>query len=121
MTKKAYVWAYARSTLDGGPPGVIYDFCAGRGAQYPLAFLGGRGRRMPSRPGEARCGMVPLERIFLIPVSLRRRTAGASTNAGVIMAAQAGCRHRGGARPKVVLERKTETGSCQLLPSRAQS
>lgn len=42
-TKKAYVWAYARSTLDGGPPGVIYDFCAGRGAQYPQAFLGGKG------------------------------------------------------------------------------
>jgi transposase len=42
-TKKAYVWAYARSTLDGGPPGVIYDFCAGRGAQYPIAFLGGQG------------------------------------------------------------------------------
>jgi transposase len=40
-TRKAYVWAYARSTLDGGPPGVIYDFCLGRGAQYPLAFLGG--------------------------------------------------------------------------------
>lgn len=40
-TKKAYVWAYARSTLDGGPPGVIYEFCTGRGAQYPLAFLGG--------------------------------------------------------------------------------
>lgn len=41
-TKKAYVWAYARSPLDG-PPGVIYEFCAGRGAQYPLAFLGGKG------------------------------------------------------------------------------
>jgi transposase len=41
-TKKAYVWAYARSTLDGGPPGVIYAFCTGRGAQYPLAFLGGK-------------------------------------------------------------------------------
>ena len=41
-TKKAYVWAYARSTLGGGPPGVIYEFCTGRGAQYPLAFLGGR-------------------------------------------------------------------------------
>ena len=26
-TKKAYVWAYARSPLDG-PPGVIYEFCA---------------------------------------------------------------------------------------------
>ena len=41
-TKKAYVWAYARSTLDGGPPGVIYEFCAGRGSQYPIAFLGGQ-------------------------------------------------------------------------------
>jgi transposase len=41
-TKKAYVWAYARGTLDGGPPGVIYAFCTGRGAQYPLAFLGGK-------------------------------------------------------------------------------
>lgn len=40
-TKKAYVWAYARSVLDG-PPGVIYEFCAGRGAQFPVAFLGGR-------------------------------------------------------------------------------
>lgn len=40
-TKKAYVWAYARSVLDG-PPGVIYEFCAGRGAQFPLAFLGGQ-------------------------------------------------------------------------------
>jgi transposase len=38
-TKKAYVWAYARSLLDG-PPGVIYEFCSGRAAQYPLAFLG---------------------------------------------------------------------------------
>ena len=41
-TRKAYVWAYARSQLDP-LPGVIYDFCAGRGAQFPLAFLGGRG------------------------------------------------------------------------------
>lgn len=41
-TKKAYVWAYARSLLEG-PPGVIYDFCPGRGAQYPKAFLGGKG------------------------------------------------------------------------------
>jgi transposase len=41
-TKKAYVWAYARSPLDG-PLGVIYEFCSGRGAQYPLAFLGGQG------------------------------------------------------------------------------
>lgn len=41
-TQKAYVWAYARSVLDG-PPGVIYAFCAGRGAQFPVAFLGGQG------------------------------------------------------------------------------
>ena len=41
-TKKAYVWAYARSQLDTHP-GVIYEFCAGRGAQYPVAFLGGKG------------------------------------------------------------------------------
>jgi transposase len=41
-TRRAYVWAYARSTLDGRPPGVIYDFCTGRGAQHPLAFLGGK-------------------------------------------------------------------------------
>jgi transposase len=41
-TKKAYVWAYARSVLDG-PPGVIYEFCTGRGAQFPVAFLAGQG------------------------------------------------------------------------------
>lgn len=41
-TKKAYVWAYARGELDP-QPGVIYDFCAGRGAQFPIAFLGGQG------------------------------------------------------------------------------
>ena len=40
-TKKAYIWAYARSKHDG-PPGVIYEFCNGRGAQFPLAFLGGQ-------------------------------------------------------------------------------
>lgn len=40
-TRRAYVWAYARSWHDA-VPGVIYEFCAGRGAQYPLAFLGGR-------------------------------------------------------------------------------
>ncbi|WP_449757736.1 IS66 family transposase [Diaphorobacter aerolatus] len=38
-TRRAYVWAYARSRHDA-QPGVIYDFCAGRGAQYPTAFLG---------------------------------------------------------------------------------
>ena len=39
-TRKAYVWAYARSHHDP-TPGVIYEFCRGRGAQYPLAFLAG--------------------------------------------------------------------------------
>lgn len=39
-TKRAYIWAYARSQLDA-QPGVIYDFCVGRGAQFPIAFLGG--------------------------------------------------------------------------------
>jgi len=38
-TKRAYVWTYARGAFDA-VPGVIYDFCAGRGAQYPVAFLG---------------------------------------------------------------------------------
>jgi len=41
-TKKAYVWAWARSHHDPHP-GVIYEFCLGRGSQYPLAFLGGNG------------------------------------------------------------------------------
>lgn len=31
---------YARSWHDP-VPGVIYEFCRGRGAQYPVAFLGG--------------------------------------------------------------------------------
>jgi transposase len=44
-TKKAYVWAYARGAFDP-TPGVVYDFCAGRGAQYPIKFLG------PAREGE---------------------------------------------------------------------
>jgi transposase len=39
-TSKAYVWAYARGEHDP-TPGVIYDFCTGRGAKYPLAFLDG--------------------------------------------------------------------------------
>lgn len=38
-TKKAYVWAYARGAFDV-TPGVVYEFCAGRGAQYPIKFLG---------------------------------------------------------------------------------
>jgi transposase len=37
-TKKAYVWGYARGAFDP-TPGVVYDFCLGRGAQYPVAFL----------------------------------------------------------------------------------
>jgi hypothetical protein len=39
-TKKAYVWAYARGAFDA-TPGVIYDFCIGRGAKYPAEFLKG--------------------------------------------------------------------------------
>ena len=39
-TKKAYIWAYARSGFDA-QPGVAYDFCVGRGAKYPMAFLQG--------------------------------------------------------------------------------
>ena len=37
-TRRAYVWAYARGAHDP-TPGVVYDFCLGRGAQYPIAFL----------------------------------------------------------------------------------
>ena len=42
-TKKAYVWAYARASQFGfdAQPGVVYDFCLGRGAKYPLSFLHG--------------------------------------------------------------------------------
>ena len=39
-TKRAYMWAYARSAFDEAP-GVVYDFCAGRGGKYPHAFLKG--------------------------------------------------------------------------------
>jgi transposase len=39
-TKRAYLWAYARSGLDVSP-GVVYEFCVGRGAKYPLEFLKG--------------------------------------------------------------------------------
>ncbi|MEN9543680.1 MAG: hypothetical protein RLZZ598_513 [Pseudomonadota bacterium] len=37
-TKRAYVWAYARGAFDA-QRGVIYEFCAGRGGQHPIAFL----------------------------------------------------------------------------------
>lgn len=39
-TTKAYVWAYARGEHDA-IPGVVYDFCTGRGAKYPMGFLRG--------------------------------------------------------------------------------
>ena len=39
-TKKAYVWGYARSVFDAQPC-VVYEFCAGRGAKYPVEFLMG--------------------------------------------------------------------------------
>ena len=45
-TKRAYVWAWARSHHDSHP-GVIYEFCLGRGSQYPVAFLGGKGPPWP--------------------------------------------------------------------------
>ncbi|WP_418150742.1 IS66 family transposase [Variovorax atrisoli] len=45
-TKRAYVWGYARGAFDA-TPGVVYDFCLGRGAQYPLAFLAGEHERPP--------------------------------------------------------------------------
>ena len=39
-TKKAYMWAYARGAFEA-EPGVVFDFCAVRGGQYPCAFLKG--------------------------------------------------------------------------------
>jgi transposase len=39
-TKKAYMWAYARGAFDP-EPGVVFDFCAGRGGKYPYEFLKG--------------------------------------------------------------------------------
>lgn len=39
-TKRAYVWAYARGEFEP-TPGVVYDFCLGRAAQYPIEFLRG--------------------------------------------------------------------------------
>jgi len=48
-TKRAYVWAWARSHHDP-QPGVIYEFCLGRGSQYPVAFLGGKGPPCPQPP-----------------------------------------------------------------------
>jgi transposase len=39
-TKKGYMWAYARGGFDADP-GVVYDFCLGRGGKYPHEFLKG--------------------------------------------------------------------------------
>ena len=39
-TKRAYMWTYARGAFDP-VPGVVYDFCLGRGSKYPLEFLQG--------------------------------------------------------------------------------
>jgi len=39
-TKTAYMWAHARGVFDP-LPGVVYDFCPGRGAKFPFRFLTG--------------------------------------------------------------------------------
>ena len=39
-TKTAYMWAYARGAFEP-EPGVVFDFCAGRGGKYPVEFLKG--------------------------------------------------------------------------------
>lgn len=39
-TKRAYVWGYARSVFDAQPC-VVFEFCPGRGAKYPVEFLKG--------------------------------------------------------------------------------
>ena len=59
-TKRAYVWAYARGELDA-QRGVIYEFCLGRGSQYPVAFLAAQGppgsslREQPAWQGTLVC------------------------------------------------------------------
>jgi len=50
-TKRAYIWAYARGELDA-QFAVIYEFCLGRGSQYPVAFLGGA-QGPPGSPDQA--------------------------------------------------------------------
>ena len=47
-TRRAYVWAYARNCHDA-VPGVVYEFCLGRGAQYPKTFLAGDARQGRTR------------------------------------------------------------------------
>ena len=39
-TKKADLWAYARGAFEP-EPGVVFDFCPGRGGKYPVEFLRG--------------------------------------------------------------------------------
>ena len=39
-TKTAYMWAYARGVYDPHP-GVVFDFCLGRGGKYATEFLEG--------------------------------------------------------------------------------
>src|ERR1700712_5260872 len=39
-TKKADLWAYARGAFEP-EPGVVFDFCPGRGGKYPIEFLRG--------------------------------------------------------------------------------
>jgi transposase len=39
-TKKGYMWAYARGAYER-EPGVVFDFCLGRGGKYPAEFLKG--------------------------------------------------------------------------------
>lgn len=39
-TRRAYMWAYARGAFDP-EPGVVFDFCLGRGGKYAAEFLKG--------------------------------------------------------------------------------
>ena len=39
-TRRAYMWAYARGAFEA-EPGVVFDFCAGRGGTYATEFLKG--------------------------------------------------------------------------------
>lgn len=45
-TKKSYIWGYARGAFDV-TPAVVYDFCTGRGARFPVEFLGSWPPLMP--------------------------------------------------------------------------
>lgn len=49
-TPRVYVWACARGAFDAAP-GVVCDFCLGRGAQYPIAFLGAADDDPDKTPG----------------------------------------------------------------------